>query len=379
MITNLTLNDNTQRQILQHLKDTDQLLAKVSSNLSGVEKVAHIYAMPDLGIPSNATRILGGFYTGACYTWDCDVPFVPVDATVNVCGTGVYRLKEEISILDFKKRVDAVFQNKNTYEWNYDQGNHFVSLTYSNGDYGLEKGQYLVVHASAIEYKYDKEKGLYPTKGNWYYDSIKTEYLENSNRYLRYIDGKKAKHFYKIASDLRAYNIKRNRDFAQFVLGDLWKEEIINISHYGIPATNCVCIGCQWENRLYTLLTSPGSNIYLVRPTYDETFLNCFPHQDTELLLSTHGLGVEFTSQNNQIIYQKNSLVIGDKTFQIGDKVNIDTDTKIRTHHADSQIVFHTVSKVLENCPGTLQGELHQLCAFTKRGFSQYDTTLVEV
>ena len=48
--------------------------------------------------------------------------------------------------------------------------------------------------------------GLYPVKGNWYYDDIKTEYDEESKRYLRYITGEKAKRFYDIASYLKKFN-----------------------------------------------------------------------------------------------------------------------------------------------------------------------------
>ncbi|MBO4675607.1 MAG: hypothetical protein J5601_05965, partial [Elusimicrobiaceae bacterium] len=90
-MVNLTINDKTQESILEHLQKTEDLLSKVASKLSNKNKKANIYAMPDLGIAQNGTRMMGGFYTGACYTWDTDVPFIPVDATVNVCGTAVYK------------------------------------------------------------------------------------------------------------------------------------------------------------------------------------------------------------------------------------------------------------------------------------------------
>ena len=64
-----------------------------------------IYAMPDLGIAQNGTRMLGGFYTGSCYSWDSDVPFIPVDATVNVCGTAVYRLKHKNNATGVSKKI----------------------------------------------------------------------------------------------------------------------------------------------------------------------------------------------------------------------------------------------------------------------------------
>ena len=195
MIKNLSLNDCTQENIIEHLKNTEKLLKTVATKLSKEEKDAKIYVMPDLGIAQNATRMLGGFYTGACYTWDTDVPFIPVDATVNVCGTAIYKLNKSISNEEFINRLNNIlndrksyldFANKHLplevlktidindaskYYWNYTNGNHFIIFAESDGEYGLEKGQYMIVHASAIEFKKDNlEFGLYPVKGNWYYE-----------------------------------------------------------------------------------------------------------------------------------------------------------------------------------------------------------------
>ena len=116
-------------------------------------------------------------YTGACYTWNSDVPFIPVDATVNVCGTAVYKLNKNVTNEEFIERLNNVMNNRNTYWdfvnkylpkdvlnsidvndaskffWNYNKGNHFVIFAESDGKYGLEEGQYMIVHASAIELK----------------------------------------------------------------------------------------------------------------------------------------------------------------------------------------------------------------------------------
>ena len=115
MVTNFSLNDNTQKEILKHLEITSKLLSKVGTELSGTQKESMIYAMPDLGIAQNGTRMLGGFYTFSCYSWDSDVPFIPVDATVNVCGTAVYRLKQKITPQEFQRRLDGVMKNREIY------------------------------------------------------------------------------------------------------------------------------------------------------------------------------------------------------------------------------------------------------------------------
>ncbi len=106
------------------------------------------------------------------------MPFIPVDATVNVCGTAVYRLNQKISIKEFKRRLNNVMENRETYlkyatthlpvqilnsinleradkfYWNYNVGNHFVILAEQDSENSeLPKGQYMVVHASAIELK----------------------------------------------------------------------------------------------------------------------------------------------------------------------------------------------------------------------------------
>ena len=82
MIKNFSLNDNTQKEILRHIEITARLLSKVGTKLSGNPKESIIYAMPDLGIAQNGTRMLGGFYTGACYTWNSNIPY---DSVVSRC------------------------------------------------------------------------------------------------------------------------------------------------------------------------------------------------------------------------------------------------------------------------------------------------------
>ena len=83
--------------------------------MSSTQQESNIYAMPDLGIAQNGTRMLGGFYTGACYSWNSDIPFVPIDTTVNVCGTAVYKLKQKITRQEFKRRLDNIMTKRETY------------------------------------------------------------------------------------------------------------------------------------------------------------------------------------------------------------------------------------------------------------------------
>lgn len=401
MQINLSLNDNTQKNILRHLDTTSKLLSKVGTELSGTQKESKIYAMPDLGIAQNGTRMLGGFYTGACYTWDSDVPFIPVDATVNVCGTAIYKLKQNISAEEFKKRLNNVMDNRETYlqyvktrlpkhivdsidlerddkfKWNYNVGNHFVILAEQNEENGeLPVGQYMIVHASAIELKKDNLKyGLYPVKGNWYYDDIKTIYDEEENRYLRYIVGKKAVQFWELANMLQTINKDRNRYFCKTVLGELAGEEIINLSHYGMPTNNSVCIGCQWEQENFTLLTAPGNDIYLVHPNL--TAQNTININNKKITLTPHGCGVMLKNSSDKIEYLDDGIVIGNKKFKKGESINIGNDVLVRTNGMDSTSVKQHVETILEKCPGTIYGQMHQLFARTKYG--DFDYTIRDI
>ena len=396
MITNFSLNDPTQEEILRHLGITSKLLNTVATKLSGKPKESMIYVMPDLGIAQNGTRMLGGFYTGACYTWDSDVPFVPVDTTVNVCGTAVYKLKKRISTEEFKKRLDDVMNNRETYLsyakthlphkilnsidvsdkskffWNYNVGNHFVILAEQKEENsGLSVGQYMIVHASAIELKKDNLKyGLYPVPGNWYYNDIQTEFDAESNRYLRYISGEKAVKFYQLAQMLQTINKNRNRYFCKEVLGDLAGQEIINMSHYGMPAQNAVCIGCQWESKDFTLLTAPGNDIFLVHP--DLSSDNSIQLGDKKITLTPHGCGVWLNNSTDSIKYFDGGIQIGDKCFYQGQSINIGKDVSVRTLNMSPKQVKGHIDRIMKICPGTIYGQMHQLFARTKHGDFDY-------
>lgn len=402
MITNFSLNDNTQKEILKHLETTSKLLSKVGTELSVTQKESMIYAMPDLGIAQNGTRMLGGFYTGSCYSWDSDVPFIPVDATVNVCGTAVYRLKQKITPQEFQRRLDGVMKNREIYlkyatthlpsqildsidleredkfYWNYNVGNHFAILAEQNGEnFELPEGQYMIVHASAIELKKDNLKyGLYPVEGNWYYDDIQTIYDDKENRYLRYIYGKKADQFSELANILQRINKDRNRYFCNAVLGELAGEEVINLSHYGMPTKNAICIGCQWEQDNFTLLTAPGNDIYLVHP--DLSSKNTIKLKDKQIALTPHGCGVMLKNSSDTIEYLADGILIGNKHFKNGESINIGNDVLVRTNGMYSEQVKQHIEKVLDTCPGTIYGQIHQLFARTKYGDFDYSRRDIE-
>lgn len=350
MINN-TLNDPTQKMILPHLKITEELLSRVATKLSGKKMGAEITAMPDLGIAHNCTRMRGGFFTGARYMWNSNVPFVPVDSTVNVCGTAVFKLKSEISIQEFLERVETVLADKTKYMWNYTNGNHFISLCCSNGEYGTESGYYMVTHASANEFK-NGPQGLYPNSDVWYYDAIQTEYLEGTSRYLRYIAGKTAERFYESAKMLISFNEERNRHFIKNVLQEYLDKEILSVQHYGMPNNHTVCIGSHWEPTTYTLLTAPGRPIFIVEPgkNYDG---------------SPHGFGLAV--KNPHIKFLQDAITIGDKSFHLGESINIGADALNRCAALTDNLDGY-VNGILNVCPGRIIGKMYQIVSISKDG-----------
>ena len=305
MIYDKTLGVRTQKIMLRELETTEKLISKVATKLSSTQKTCDIYAMSDLGIAHNVTRMRGGFFTGAVYKWErSDIPFIPVDSTVNVCGTALYQIHSEISVDEFKQRCEKTLAGTSKYEWNFTRGNHFISLCHLENDdnhIGIKKGYYMLVHASACEYK----EQLYPIIGNWYYNRIVTERL-GEYRYLRFIKGEEAERFYQMAKMLESFNRERNYDFCKQVLLGKIGNEILNVAHYGMPTIHEVLIGVQKTAGLATLLTSLGKNVYIVKKK-----------EKSENSYIPHGFGLELP-ENSDFAYCENGIQIGKKEISSG-------------------------------------------------------------
>ena len=352
MIYNLTLSDRTQKKVLRELETTEKLISKVATKLSSTQKTCEIYAMSDLGIAHNVTRMRGGFFTGAAYKWEqSDIPFIPVDTTINVCGTALYKINSDMKITEFRKRCEKALEATSKYDWNFTNGNHFISLCYSENKMGMQEGYYMLVHASACEYK----EALYPVIGNWYYQDICTERL--NHRYIRYIKGDKAEKLYEWAKLMESYNRERNHNFCKRVLSGNMGGEILSVSHYGMPSIHEVLIGVQKTGGLATLLTSPGKNVYIVKKI-ENAKNNYMPH----------GFGLELPEESD-FTYHRNGIQIGEKKFYSGsitigeDAINrhsfSETDESLRKH----------IRKIAQINDLEICAELKQICSFSANGF----------
>ena len=352
MIYDKTLGDRTQKKVLRELETTEKLISKVATKLSSTQKTCDIYAMSDLGIAHNVTRMRGGFFTGAAYVWEQpDTPFIPVDTTVNVCGTALYKINSDMNITEFRKRCEKALADKSRYDWNFTNGNHFISLCYSENNMGMQEGYYMLVHASACEYKEE----LYPVIGNWYYNSILTERL--GDRYLRFIKGEEAERFYQMAEMLESLNKKRNYFFCKQVLAEKMENEILSVSHYGMPTIHEVLIGVQKTGGLATLLTSPGKNVYIVKKI-ENAKNNYIPH----------GFGLELP-ENSDFTYHKNGIQIGEKKFYSG-SITIGEDAISRHSFSETdENLRKYVRKIAEINELEICAELKQICSFSAKGF----------
>ena len=352
MIYNLTLSDRTQKKVLRELETTEKLISKVATKLSSTKKTCDIYAMSDLGIAHNVTRMRGGFFTGAAYVWEQpDTPFIPVDTTINVCGTALYKINSDMNITEFKKRCEKALADKSRYDWNFTNGNHFISLCYSENNMGMQEGYYMLVHASACEYKEE----LYPVIGNWYYQDICTERL--NHRYIRYIKGKEAESFYEIAKMLKSFNRERNYSFCKKVLSGNMGREILSVAHYGMPSIHEVLIGVQKTEGLVTLLTSPGKNVYIVKKI-ENAKNNYIPH----------GFGLELPEESD-FTYHKNGIQIGEKKFYSG-SITIGEDAINRHSFSETdESLKKYIRKIVQINELEICAELKQICSFSANGF----------
>lgn len=220
------LGDETQIVLLKYIGKTKELFEELLQNydsstlkIDGEEVPSSgvmIYPSLDLGFPNNVQRLAGGFATGMLITWKCGRAIIPVDTTVNVCSSSIYRIKgfDNLSDQEFidyiEKNVDKATREQG-YSFSFDNGNHFIMIAQSVED----KQLYVVMHSSAKKIK-DSYMSLYPVEENWYSNSIR-EFpdSEKTGRFIRYIKDEEAKQFITYAHKLEKYNIQIHKWFAE--------------------------------------------------------------------------------------------------------------------------------------------------------------------
>jgi len=360
---NFAVIDQTQRELARHLAVTEELLARAVSEVSGCDKSAKVVLMPDLGVPHSVRRILGGFFTGMLAKWDCDEPFVPIDSTVNVCAVGIYRVSNVFpSTGAFLEQIEKVRQTKLaecSYEWNFNSGNHFVTLSEVGPGQKLAAGHYLVIHSSACEFKLQRN-GLYPSAGNWYAGQINQIEDAATGRHMRFLHGKMAERFFRQANLLLDYNRVRLHYFAEAIMFGAQVEEVSYHPHYGMPDQQSVAIGCQWlpKDSTCLLLTAPGEKLLLLEPYSGNA--NQVQLAGRDCVLVPHGLGVKAKNMLG-LTYLPNGLQINGRKFDANASLKGDSEFVIRGTEGDLDQI---VNQVLMSCPGRIIAELKPVFSY---------------
>ena len=154
-------NDASQKVLLPYLQETGRMFNEAikkydSSECSG----CRVFPSLDLGFPNNVCRLAGGFATGMLLAWKCEVPVVPVDATVNVCTSSVFRLKEfDPGRLkrpeELNRSLEQIFRDayeEKGYSFSFTSGNHFLMIGRNESSQTGDE-YYLVLHSSANDLK----------------------------------------------------------------------------------------------------------------------------------------------------------------------------------------------------------------------------------
>lgn len=323
---------------------------------------ARILPSLDIGLPDDVRRISGGFLTGCYVEWECDIPFIPVDTTVGVCTSSVFRFSEKISAIstkEFANKIDFLIKNAGSYLWNFNLGNHFITIAED------ECHSYLVMHSSASEFKKQLNVGLYPVENNWYWKDL--QFYANNNRFIRYIKGEKAERFWEIANKIPEYNEARHIYFAELFADGLSKIEKTYIKHhYGMPSQNAVNIGCFLEktNSVVPIFSALGKNIFLYSVADTDPEVN-----GSKLI--PHGWGKTYPSLSKiEIDSDLKNIEIANNQYSINSDERIKGDTRVFSDElTDKMFYFNLISPHFH---GKVENVLQQVLSYSKHGIHNW-------
>lgn len=365
-------DDPAQKLLLPFLKETEQLLRSTLQKLDP-ESDCQVIPAADLGFPHDAVRLAGGFPTGCFIEWKCAVPFLPVDATVNIDTSSIFLLNEDISddlnesdFASLQTRIDA----DSSYVFNFHKGNHFISA----GTWGPASQPVLVIHSNEKEFKY-QYNGLMPHDGNWFMDRVKIH--RHGDRYLRYIDNDDALLFTRIAAMLKPYNVIRHAFIANEVLsGRARVLDQHDWHHYGMPTDSSINVGCflAEPGDVLPIFSRPGRNIDLFQCSAGGrnvvSSLNA-AWKGTKLVVP-HGWG-KGCAPGTELNIDANSmtLALADESYAIRTLVSMGSSRhlELRNFDSDPESPESFYSAMKDHCPGSVASSIRQLASFSKNGF----------
>ena len=275
------LNDDTQKTLIPFLEETRKLFDKAiekHGHPDNIDGYSIIVPSLDLGVPNNTQRLAGGFATGLLVAWKCAIDIVPIDATVNVCTSSVFKIdrnrvhqewfdgkKGNESFSLFVQQLSKKASKSRGYSFSFDSGNHFLLIA---KDKKTEE-YYLVMHSSANELK-KSYMGLYPVENNWYSNKIKTVYNKDNTRYFRYLKDVEARYFIQMAHNFKGYNEQIHQWIAEEINGSRYLNHNDNQTrwmyhHYYMPTDNSIALGTFVEpiGTQVPMFSAHGKPIYI--------------------------------------------------------------------------------------------------------------------
>ena len=350
------VGDATQRTLIAHLSETE---ANFRHFLRSLDPSADCIITPaaDISPPYDVARLQGGFTTGCLIQWDCSVPIVPVDITMNIDTTSIFNLSNDpgnILSTDAIAAVRRTIEDDSSYLWNFDRGNHFIATTKSDTEWAL------VLHSNEKEFK-NQYNGLSPNHSNWYARHVKTT---GGSRPLRFLIGDDAVTFHELASMLVPFNRLRHRIIAKLILGDTcsidneWHKE-----HYYMPSSSSAAIGtyvCN-PNEVVLVFSALGEPLMWFEPITGG--MNEIILDGNSKLLVPHGWGVR--AANLGLSYKGEELLVN------GRELSNDADSLFEIIGAEQRRFESNqqfVETIYQHTPGRVIKQLSQVQSYSRHG-----------
>ena len=240
--------------------------------------------LPDFGLAQNPLRMQNGFFTGSLLVgseWiGSDEMVIPYGVTLNSDRASVWKC-DSLSPGSFHARLNsarsAIADHAGGLLWNFDSGNHFVSLCRDGEE------TFVVVHGGSAEFK-DQSYGMYESAAVWQHSEV----TQSGGRSFRFLRGSRARAL--LDRFVTADAVVRTKH--QYIAESLGATaQVCDRMHYGLSDWGLAVGGhLVYPGELFPLLTSKDDPILLCRAKQNP---------NTEMVLDRvplpHGLGTEAT------------------------------------------------------------------------------------